>query len=287
MSGLRLVVPAATRDRLVCKPEARKNAVLAFIRGARRTLLLSVFRCDDLEILHELGEAVTRGVRVEALVTGRAKGWGKRLGPLAGCLERMGVRVHRFSRAGMKYHAKFMVADGERALVGTMNLTHRCFRRTRDFLVVTHDAGVVAGLAALFRADAAGGELEGGSSERLIVGPDGARQRLEALLAGARRSIRILDHKISDPRILAILRDRQRHGVVVEVESSDAGGSVAPHGRLVVVDHALAVVGSFALSEASLGGRREVGLLIHEAELVKKLDKQFDKASRRAVEAAA
>ncbi|MBI1898043.1 MAG: hypothetical protein HYS04_16150 [Acidobacteria bacterium] len=141
MSGLRLVVPAATRDRVVCKPEARKNAVLAFIRGARRTLLLSVFRCDDLEILHELGEAVTRGVRVEALVTGRAKGWGKRLGPLAGCLERMGVRVHRFSRAGMKYHAKFMVADGERALVGTMNLTHRCFRRTRDFVPMARGSG--------------------------------------------------------------------------------------------------------------------------------------------------
>ncbi|MBM3814010.1 MAG: hypothetical protein FJW20_20470 [Acidimicrobiia bacterium] len=64
------------------------------IRSAEKSLRLSVFRCDDLEILSELGDAVARGVRVEALITSRAKGWTRRLAPLAGCLQRMGVIIH-------------------------------------------------------------------------------------------------------------------------------------------------------------------------------------------------
>ena len=110
---LRLVTPAeqtVAAERVVCKPTARHRAVIEFIRAAQNSLLLSMFRCDDFAVLHELGEAVARGVKVEVLVTGRAKGWGKRLNPLAGCLACMGVTVHRF-KPRTKYHAKYMVAD--------------------------------------------------------------------------------------------------------------------------------------------------------------------------------
>ena len=257
--------------------------MVEFIRSAERSLLLSIFRCDDLGVLHELGEAVARGVRVEVLVTGRAKGWAQRLGPMVGCLSRMGVVVHRFagfaeSPSGMKYHAKYAVADDRAAMIGTFNLTRKCFRRTRDFLLVTRDPGVVAGLAALFRADALGGAMQNGGG-RLIVGPDHSRERIESLLAGARHSIRILDHKLSDPGILAILRDRRRNGVEVTVGRIAVAGGFTPHGRLIVIDGAVAVFGSIALSQKSLDARRELAVVIDDPDLVAKLDRQFDTAS--------
>src|SRR5688500_12455732 len=59
-----------TREKVVCKPEKRRKAVLDFVRSAKRSLLLSVFRCDDIEVLYELGEAIARGVDVHALITG-------------------------------------------------------------------------------------------------------------------------------------------------------------------------------------------------------------------------
>ena len=57
----------------------------------------------------------------------------------------MGVTVHRF-KASNKYHAKFMVADRNAALIATQNLTRKCFTRTLDFLLVTQDAIIVAAL---------------------------------------------------------------------------------------------------------------------------------------------
>ncbi|MDX2152781.1 MAG: phospholipase D-like domain-containing protein [Bryobacteraceae bacterium] len=271
-------VPSApdARDRIIIKPRKRRDAVVQLIRSARTTLLLSIFRCDDLEVLQALGEAAARGVRVEVLVTSRAKGWGKRLAPLAACLQYMGVSVHRFPKAVPKYHAKYIIADRQTALIGTTNLTRKCFRRTRDFLFQTSDPQLVASVLALFESDLYG-EPPAPLNPRLIVAPDGARERIEELLLGARRSIRIMDHKLSDPRILRILRQRQSEGIAIEVQQADPSGELTPHGRLLVIDSAVAVLGSLALSEKSLNERRELAVLIRQPELVAKLERQFDK----------
>jgi phosphatidylserine/phosphatidylglycerophosphate/cardiolipin synthase-like enzyme len=289
---LRLVLPAEeghpapSPDRVACKPAARLKAIQEFIRSAQSSLLLSMFRCDDLTVLHALGEAVARGVKVEVLVTGRAKGWGKRLNPLAGCLDCMGVTVHRF-KASAKYHAKYMVADGVTALIATQNLTRKCFNRTRDFLLVTQDPAIVTALEATFRADLDGKPAP--STERLILGPEGSRDRIEQLLGSAKRSIQILDHKLSDQGILAILRDRARKGVEVVVENGAGDSTKTPHGRLIIIDGSIALFGSFALTAQSLDTRRELAVIISEPELVAKLAHQFEKASKKlaAVRAAA
>jgi phosphatidylserine/phosphatidylglycerophosphate/cardiolipin synthase-like enzyme len=267
------------RDRVVIKPAKRREAVLGFIRAARHSLLLSIFRCDDLEVLQVLGEAAARGVQVEVMITGRAKGWGKRLGPLAGCLQCMGVSVHQFPKGIPKYHAKYMVADGCAALIGTLNFTRKCFRSTRDFLLETADQEVVASLTALFRGDMRGAFVPAAGQEgRLIVSPDDARSRIEALLGGAQHSIRIIDHKLSDPAILALLHERARHGVSIEVQDYDPTEQLTPHGRLIVIDGTVAILGSLALSTKSLNGRREIAVVIRQPDLVAKLDRQFDKA---------
>jgi cardiolipin synthase A/B len=284
MSPRLQVIPQPAGERLpaldgdvITKPKARQRAVVELIRSARRSLLLSIFRCDDLLILHELAMAAARGVRVEVLVTGRAKGWSQRLGPMAGCLERMGIEVHRLPIGGMKYHAKYMVADEQTAFIGTANLTRKSFRQTRDFILVTSERKAVQGLVELFRGDSAG--TGSSACESLIVGPQGCRASIEQLLGSARSSIRILDHKLSDRRILAILAERERKGVRVEVYRGSAADPLKPHGRLIIVDRQTAVFGSFSLSEASLDGRRELGVAVRRAALVEKLERQFEKAA--------
>jgi phosphatidylserine/phosphatidylglycerophosphate/cardiolipin synthase-like enzyme len=273
MNKLELISPDPAED-VFTTPKARRKAVTAFLRSARRRLLLSIFRCDDLQVLHELAQAVARGVEVQVLMTTRARGWSRRLQALAGCLDRMGVQVRRFPGHGMKYHAKYMVAD-ESALIGTCNLTRKSFRRTRDFLFVTRNAGVVGDLADLFERDSS--RAAAASTARLIVGPEGSRAWMERLLSSAQTSIRIVDHKLSDRAILAILRDRRRHGVQVEIQGSGSDG-LKPHGRLIIVDGAVAVFGSFALSARSLDSRREVAIVIEQPDLIRKLEREFGKA---------
>ena len=47
-------------EKLALDRTERRNAVLEIIRGARRELPLSVFRCDDFKILDEVAAAVER-----------------------------------------------------------------------------------------------------------------------------------------------------------------------------------------------------------------------------------
>ena len=42
-----------------------------------------------------------------------------------------------------------------------------------------------------------------------IVGPEQARRRIEGMIQQAKRSIRIVDHRVADPKMLALLRRMQ------------------------------------------------------------------------------
>jgi cardiolipin synthase A/B len=275
---------ARTSERLVLDPAARKEALLGVIGGARRRLILSLFRCDDFSILDALAAALERGCEVEAILTKRAKGGKKRLKKLWGALEEMGAVVTRYADPVVKYHAKYLVADARTAVITTLNPTRKCFTRTWDALLTTQDPAVVKGLLALFKADAAGVPLPSrrGLGRRLIVGPERSRPEIRALIESARHSIRILDHKLSDPDIVALLRERRADGITVSVLGKQPMGGVLPHGKMMIIDEARAVLGSTALSTLSLDFRREVSVVVHEPALVKQLNMSYQQLSARA-----
>jgi cardiolipin synthase A/B len=268
----------------VLDPAARKEALLGVIGGARRRLILSLFRCDDFSILDALAAALERGCEVEAILTKRAKGGKKRLKKLWGALEEMGAVVTRYADPVVKYHAKYLVADARTAVITTLNPTRKCFTRTWDALLTTQDPAVVKGLLALFKADAAGVPLPSrrGLGRRLIVGPERSRPEIRALIESARHSIRILDHKLSDPDIVALLRERRADGITVSVLGKQPMGGVLPHGKMMIIDEARAVLGSTALSTLSLDFRREVSVVVHEPALVKQLNMSYQQLSARA-----
>lgn len=258
--------------------------MLRMIGRARRRLILSLFRCDDFEVLDALAAALERGVSVHALLTRRARRGRRSLNRLWDALEGMGATVSWFADPVVKYHAKYLVADDGPAMVTTLNPTRKCFTRTWDAVVVTHDRAVVRSLTHLFEADADGRtpSLTRRFSRRLIVGPEQARPGVQALIAGARRSIRILDHKLTDPDVVALLRDRRAEGVTVSVVGAAAMGPLAPHGKLIIVDEARAVLGSMALSTLSLDFRREVALVVDDATAVRRLNVAYQELVVRA-----
>lgn len=258
--------------------------MLDVIGGARQRLVLSLFRCNDYGVLDAMAAALERGVKVEALLTKRAKGGQKSLRKLWESLEEMGATVHRYGDPVVKYHGKYLVADGKTALVATLNPTRKCFSRTWDFVLTTDERSVVRSLSTLFALDAAGERLlpRHRLNPRLIVGPEGARARLRALLASARRSIRVLDHKLSDPDLVALLRKRREEGIVVSVIGRQTIGSLVPHGKLIIIDDTRAVLGSLAMSALSLDSRREVSILTDTPTVVRSLTSFYQELSRKA-----
>jgi cardiolipin synthase len=264
-------------DRFVFAPDDRAPTVLRVIRSARSRLILSLFRCDEFEILDALVEALQRGVEVSVLVTPRAKGWTRRLNELWSVLEGMGAVLCRYADPVVKYHAKYIVADDGPALVASLNFTRRCFTRTCDFVVTTFDPAVVGGLRRLFEADSRrpAADLPSRLGSRLIVGPEQARRDLTRLIRGARHQIGIVDPKLTDPAIQDLLKAKRAAGVTVTVLGRDRVGAYEPHGKMMLVDGAVGVVGSLSLSALSLDFRREVALVVRDRACVKQMHRVF------------
>ncbi len=261
-------------ERIIIAPGDRRPAVVHVINSARTRLSLSLFRCDDQAVLDALTAAVRRGVHVRALLTSRAKGSKSQLKYLEAFLTTVGADVRRYADLVVRYHAKYIVADDGPACIASLNFTRKCFDATCDFVLMTSAADVVTGVTRLFDADWDGvrSDLPAGASDRLIVGPEHARRRFAGLFDSAVHRIRIIDPKIDDPAILALLKARAAAGVTVEIRGAEAVGTLVPHGKLLIIDDSTAVIGSISLSMLALEFRRELAIVTRDAASLTALD---------------
>jgi len=252
------------RDAIVTAPGDRREVVVTTIRQARERLALSLYRCNDRAIFDALKQARARGVQVDVLVTSRSGGGKKRLRKLWQALEDTGVSLHAHADPVVKYHAKYLVADDGPALVASLNFTRKCFAKTLDAIVVTHDPDVVSGLRSLLTADCGHEPMPEPLSPRLIVGPERARRQFTSIIAQASSSVRMIDRKASDPALMALLQTRSSEGVRVELYDAKRLCGLRSHGKIMLVDDRLAVIGGLSLNPMSLDFRREVALTVTE-----------------------
>ena len=242
-------------DRLILAPAARRDAVLQLMRSANRALVLSMLRCDDFSIVDELASAVKRGVDVRILYN----------------------EDHDQPIPVPPPPETNIVADDGPALVTSLNFTRKCFETTCDFMVLSDDPQIVSGLKALFKNDCAApvaGPLPE-MPERLIIGPEQSRERLTQIISDAASSIRIIDHRVTDPEMLALLAAKARQGLTVQIAGTGPMGGLICHGRMILVDQKTAIIGSIHLSRPSLDLRREVAIVVEEPGVVAQLYDYF------------
>ncbi len=275
-----------TTDTVSVSIAERRPTILNTIRGARRRLDLSMFRCNDGVIFDELGRAAARGVDVNVIVTPRAAGGEKKHRRLLERLGATGAAVHVYADSRVKYHAKYLLADEGPAIVGSFNFTRKCFERTCDAFAVSYDPDVIAGLRRLMAADREGRAMPNDLTPRLIVGPERSRRQITSLIEQARSSIRLIDAKLSDPDIEQLLEVRRAVGLDVEIVRMRQVGGLKSHGRLLLIDDRIVVVGSLALAPISLDLRRELALIVESPDAAKEAATLFAKA-RHAREATA
>src|SRR5262245_50440651 len=196
-------------DRILTAPAARRDVVLDAIHGAESRITLSLFRCTDKAVFGELAAAVDRGVDVQVLVTSRAKGGKKKLKKLWKRLEETRASIVPYNDPVVKYHAKYLVVDDSLALITSMNFTRKCFDETCDAVAITHDPAIIDALGRLMVTDREGGAAPSALPDRLIVGPERARRQYTALVEQARKTIQIIDAKMSDPGLIDLLNQRR------------------------------------------------------------------------------
>ena len=271
-------------DRLVVSVVERRPALLGVIRQARSRITLSLFRCNDDAVFEELTAATARGVSVEVLVTSRARGGQKKMAKLWRALEQTGASLHSYTDPVVKYHAKYLVADEGPAIVASLNFTKKCFKRTCDAMVITHDPAVVSDLRRLWTADCGRLPMPEDLTDRLIVGPERARRQFTSLIEEARTSIRLIDAKLSDPDLVSLLNAKRAAGMTVEIFSAKRLGGLKSHGKIMLIDDRTVVVGSLALAALSLDFRREVAIVVTDASAVAEAVELFGTVRETATE---
>ena len=145
--------PGGASQHIWCSVNGRTR-IARFIDDARHSLWLQNERYQDTVIIERIVRAVRRGVSVHLLA--RAPHTLKKDKLIEGVgglriVADVGAKVHRLK--GLRLHAKMLLADGERAIVGSINLAPGSFDARRELAIETDDPAVVKRLREVVRAD--------------------------------------------------------------------------------------------------------------------------------------
>ena len=125
-----------------------------FIDEAKHTLWLQNERYQDPVIIERLVKACERGVKVHVMARPAHKLKKEKLLEGVGglrILEDVGVKIHKLK--GLKLHAKLMLADNVRGIVGSINLAPGSFDSRRECAIEVRDEDVVDRLHEVTHAD--------------------------------------------------------------------------------------------------------------------------------------
>jgi phosphatidylserine/phosphatidylglycerophosphate/cardiolipin synthase-like enzyme len=244
-----------------------------------------IFRFDRTELEKALEAAVARGVAFRALVAHTNRGGEKNLRKLEMSLLSVGVTVARTADDLVRYHGKMMIVDDAILYVFAFNYTKLDVEKSRSFGVSTKNAGLVKEAKTLFEADATR-QAYTPSHPRFVVSPESSRRLLSDFIKRAKKQLLIYDDKVTDRLILRLLQERAKAGVEIKVigkiDKSLDGiqccklADMRPHVRVIVRDSAQAFVGSQSLRKLQLDNRREIGVIVTDSRIAKKIQSVFE-----------
>jgi cardiolipin synthase len=266
-----------------------------FIDAAQSTLDVQMYLFTIDALAQKVIDAHQRGVAVRVLLDPDEAG----NVDTKAVLEAAGVPVKDDPTIYPYAHAKYLVADGARALVMSANFNYGATSSERNYGATDDDPEDIADLEAIFESDwdPPSGVAELGCT-RLIVSPVNARVRLLALINSADTALDISTIYISDSTVRTAVIQAHDRGTAVRVILADdasypdntataqtlatAGVPVKIlrnatdlHAKLIVGD-GVAFIGSENMSPTSINQNREVGLLATEPAAVAPIQTQFD-----------
>jgi len=258
--------------------------LLKAVRKARKTIDIVIFRFDRVELEKALEAAVARGVVVRALIAHTNRGGEKILRKLEARMLEAGITVARTADDLTRYHGKMLLVD-DRLHVYGFNYTKLDIEKSRSFGISTKDKRLVKEAAALFEADTTRQAYTPGH-DRLVVSPETSRAILADFIRNAKKQLLIYDAKVSDRAMLKLLAERAKAGVEIRMFGKLGKGAsgiearklpaLRLHVRAIIRDGCAAFVGSQSLRKLELDGRREVGVIVTDSGIAKKMRAVFD-----------
>lgn len=286
---------------LFVQPDEGQAPVLEAIQGATASIDVAVYMLSSPEVIAALTEAHARGVAVRVLMEPEPFNPSNPNFPLPTNrrafeeLTAAGVKV-RYIKPRFKYlHQKTILVDSRVAIVMTANLSRAAFESNREYGLIDRSPSDVAEIQAMFEADWANKAFTPQDPD-LVVSPYNSRSRLKAFISKAKRSVVVQVEVLGDPEISRALGARVKEGIDVRVQLAkfDRGSTndgelqelqaagvkkvrflnkPMVHAKLIVVDGEAAYLGSVNLTTNSMDNNRELGVIVREAAIVKRLVK--------------
>jgi len=270
--------------KLIIEPDDGVKPLLSAIESAKTSVEIAIFRFDRKDVEAALKAAAKRGVRVTALIASSNRGGEQTLRRLELRFLEAGIIVARSAEDLVRYHGKYILIDRRALSVLSFNFTHLDMDHSRGFGIVTTRANWVLEAVELFRADCTRTAYEP-RTETFVVSPANSRKSLGAFLGQAKEQLLIYDPKISDKEMIRILQERAKAGVEIRVIGTTAKRASIDarklhdsrlHTRTIIRDRNRAFVGSQSLRMVELDSRRELGLIVQDPMVVKRLIDTFE-----------
>jgi cardiolipin synthase A/B len=136
---------------LVVSPVNARNSFIALINSAHSTLLVEAEELNDSAIEQELANAAQRGVQVKVILPAPHGSTGDSNSQGINTIKQGGVQVQEDSHLYM--HAKMMLIDGQKAFVGSENISTQSLDQNRELGIIVADQGVLYTLQQTFQQD--------------------------------------------------------------------------------------------------------------------------------------
>lgn len=136
---------------LVVSPVNSRNAFTTLIGSAHNTLLIEAEEMNDSDIEQALVSAAQHGVHIQVILpTARGSSSNSNSQGIS-TIKQGGVQVKEDPRLYM--HAKIIVVDGQRAFVGSENISAQSLNQNRELGIIVSDGSVLSTLEQTFQQD--------------------------------------------------------------------------------------------------------------------------------------
>lgn len=300
--GCTAMSPRTVAPETFVGPSGLQARITSMIDGAQTSLDLHMYLFTMRPIADRIVAAKNRGVAVRVILDPDHEGNAN----VRPTLTNGGVPTRNASSIYSFSHAKYMIIDGTRGVIMSMNFNFDAMDRERNYGMVTRDADDIDDLQAIFDMDwaAGGGEAPTPADlacTRLIVSPNNARQRLLELINSATETLEVEVMYLSETTVRNAVGMAKQRGVNVRVLLSERSDESVPylkglgipvkfapssfylHSKLIVAD-GVVFVGSENMSLTSLTKNREVGALVFEPAAAQVISSQFESDWSAAVE---
>ena len=292
---------------LLTEPTSGRAQILSLLDGAQNTIDLTIYEIEDPQIISALIGAAKRGVTVRVLYnyySFQTYGHDPNA-PYIAQLKSAGVQTKPAGQQFAITHQKTFLIDGSAAVIMTFNLVPGYFSGTRDFGIVTYDAGQVAEIGKVFEADWAYKPVSV-SQSALVWSPDNSRDKILGIINGAAKTLEVYNEETQDPQSMQALIAAAKRGVavrfitavlkgydgtadgnaaerqVLNANGVQAKGLSSPfiHAKVVLADAGgtggQVFLGSENFSSYSLDKNRELGIILKDSAILSSIRSTFE-----------